>query len=179
MRKPLTNIGIVGVFIIATVLVTSDRGGLARFSPHTLEYRIQSERTFFATGIPFYRSNYKLVNNPLVAMLIDDGFVSPQPDKNRRWQLVFHWNDSWRDGYGPLYDIFHRHRNRIIEWSRNNRECAEIYWSEGFRLLRSDNTIDVTAGEVILNFCWRIDNPEEMRKTIQQLKDGVASYNAT
>jgi hypothetical protein len=174
MRKPLIITGIVVLLSVAAAFLSSQRGGLAHFSPHTLEYRTQSERTFFATGIPFYRSNHKQVDNPLVAMLIDDGFVSPQPDKTGRWELIFHWNNSWRDGYGPLYNIFHRHRDEIIKWSRNNRECAQIYWSEGFRLLRSNNTMDVAAGQAIIDSCWRINDPDEMRKSIQQIKTEVA-----
>ena len=179
MRKPYKVIGIVVVLVIGTALLTSNRGGLAHFSPHTLEYHTQSERTFFATGIPFYRSAHERVDDPLVALLIDDGFVSPQPDKNGRTELIFHWNDSWRDGYGALYDIFHRHRDQIIEWSRNNRECAQIYWSEGFRLLRSNDRIDIETGRDILRHCWRIDNVDEMRKTIKELKTEVATLLAT
>jgi hypothetical protein len=174
MYKPL-RIGIVVLLIVGASLLASHRGGLAQFSPYTLEYCTQSERTFFATGIPFYRSNRERIENPLVAMLIEDGFVSPQPDRNDRWELIFHWNDKWRDGYGPLYDVFHRHRDEVILWSRNNRECASIYWSEGFRLRRSSNTMDVAAGKSILNHCWRITDPEEMRKTIQQIKAELAT----
>jgi len=161
--------------MVGVALLTSHRGGLAYFSAHTLEYRMQSERTFFATGIPFYRSIHNRVDNPLVAMLIDDGLVSSQPDENDQWELVFHWNHSWRDGYGPLYGIFHRHRDAIIKWSRDNPECAKIYWSEGFRLLRSNNTIDVSTGHAILNHCWRITDLEEMHTAIRQIKAEIAT----
>jgi hypothetical protein len=167
MRKRLATIGIVVVLVVAVVVLTSHRGGRAYFSPHTLEYLTQTERTIFATGIPFYRSRLERVENPVVAMLIEDGFVSRQPDKNGHWELIFHWNEAWHDGYGQLYDIFSRHRDAIVDWSRKNPECAKIYWSEGFRLLRSDNPEDVIAGGYLLRECWRIDDPEEMRKTIQ------------
>ena len=175
MQKLRAFAAIAVVIIVAAVLLTSTRGGLGDFSPHTLEYRTQSERTIFATDIPIYRSGYEPVENALLTMLIEDGFVSPQPAETDRWEPLFHWNDSWRDGYGPLYDIFHRHRDQIIEWSHNNQECAEVYWSEGFRLLRSNNKTDVMAGQSILNFCWRITDPAEMRKTIQQIKTDLTN----
>lgn len=174
MYKRVGTIGIVVLLVVAAAFLTSHRGGLAHFSPHTLEYYTQSERTFYTTGIPFYRSRHKHYDHPLVVMLIDEGFVAPQANANDRWELIFHWNDTWRDGYGSLYDIFTRHRDQVMEWSRTNPECARIYWSEGFRLLRSDSEVDVTTGQMILNDCWRIRDPEEMRKTVQEIKDYMA-----
>lgn len=104
-------------------------------------------------------------------MLIADGFVSPQPDPGGRWEPIFHWNESWRDGYGMLYYILDRDSDKTIKWSRENRKCAEIYWSEVFRLLRSNNKADIATGHSILRDCWGIENVDEMRKTIEFYKD--------
>ncbi len=109
-------------------------------------------------------------------MLIEEGFVTPQPPTNDRWEPVFHWNDGWKDGYGELHRVFHRNQDQIIEWSRSNREVAQIYWSEGFRLLRSDKDVDVAAGREILRACWRNSTAEELRAQMQILKDEVAMY---
>ena len=73
-----------------------------------------------------------------------------------------------------LYDVLIRHRENIIEWPLNHRPAAEIYWSEGFRLLRSDNPADNHAGRAILAECWRVNDPEAMRTEIQQIKEEVS-----
>jgi hypothetical protein len=142
MRKLPIIAMAVTLLVGALIAVTSHRGGRAYFSPHTLEYRVQSERTIYATGVPIYRSAYRSVDHPLIEMLVTEGFVSPQAGDADRWEVIFHWNDSWRDGYGPLYDLFRR-RNEVIEWSRAHPEVAQIYWAEGFRYLRSRDERDI------------------------------------
>lgn len=162
------------MILVAAVLLTSDRGRRGEFSPYTLEYRIQTEHTFFGTGVPFHRSSYRSADHPLVEVLINEGFVTPQPDRGNHWELIFHWNDSWRDGYGGLYYVFFRDREQIIEWSRNNRECAQLYWSEGFRLLRSDDAWDAEVGCEILNSCWRYSDLDELTSAMHQIKTTYA-----
>jgi len=159
---------------IALLILTSQRGGLTYFSPDSLECHAQSERTIFATGIPFYRSNYtRYDDNPLIAYLVREKFVSPQPEVPGRWQLISHWNESWRGGYADMYRILVRYRKESIEWSENNRACAEIYWSEAFHYLRSNNRKDVNLGHAILSQCRVIDDLDEMRAAIQQLKSAM------
>lgn len=163
---------------VALVLLSSQEGGRAEFSPHTLEYRTQRERTVFAIGIPIYRSSYRRYEHPLVEVLVEEGFVTPARVDADRWEAIFHWNEAWRDGHGFLYDIFVRHRDDVIVWSQNNRACAAIYWSEGFRLLRSDDPRENMAGQYILVDCWGIVEPDEMRTRMQRLKDEVAALHS-
>lgn len=166
--RSLIVVGVIGV----VALLTSQPGGLGYFSAHTLQYRSQSERTFFATGIPFYRSSYEYEDHPLIAMLVKDGFLSPQPDTGQ-WILVFHWNQSWKDGYGRLYDVLNRDTAEIIESTQRNPQCAMILWSEGFRYLRSDDPIKIRIGDAILREGWRsldrTKDPDDMRKVIQRI----------
>lgn len=178
MRKFQAIAAIVALIVVIIVL-TSQRGGLSYFSPHSLRNHFQSERTILALGVPIYRSRPERVDNPLIEMLIAEGFVKPQaPPGHERKIGVFHWNETWRDGYGPLYDVLIRNRDAIIQWSRQNPQCAEIYWSESFRLLRSSNPVDSLAGQEILQRCWRIDDVNEMRETIKSLKADVAALMA-
>jgi len=170
MRKPTVYFAILALVLMALALLTSQRGGLAYFSPDSLQYHIQSERTFFAVGVPFYRSSLKQIDNPLITFLVNEKFISPQLDTTGRREHIFHWNDSWRGGDGALYGVFHRYRKEIIDWSINNRECAQIYWSEGFRCLRSTDRREINLGQSILTQLWRIDDPELMREAIKQLR---------
>ena len=174
MRKPFTIICVVIIAIVGLAMLKSHRGGSGQFSPQTLEYRTQSERTFFGTSIPFYRSNYHRADNPLIRMLIDDGLVSPQLDVNPKWEHVFWWTEGQPSSDGYLYGVLHRNRDRIIEWSRENPECARIYWAEGFRLLRSNSRIEVSAGSYFLSHCWHFTDVEELHEAIQQIEAEIA-----
>ena len=166
MRKRLKIIGIVLVVVLVLLLITSQRGGLGYLSPHTLQYTTQSERTFFITGIPFYRSTREQSENPVITMLIDEGFVSPQPGPSDRQEIIFHWNESWRDGYGGLYYVLIRNREDMIEWSLKNRELAEFYWTEGFRLLRSNDPNEILVGRYFLSNGRRYQDIEAMQNMI-------------
>jgi len=162
----------VGIFVVVALL-TSQRGGLGYFSPYTLQYRTQSERTFFATGIPFYRSSYGYEDHPLISTLVREGFLSPQSDSADRWICVSHWNQSWKDGHGRLYSVLNRDIEEVLGWTRRNPKCAKILWSEGFRYLRSDDATQIRIGDAILSEGWRlfdrIEDPDDMRKIIQRI----------
>ena len=169
MRRKVFVAFKVCLLVIAVVLVTSERGGMARFSPHTLEYQIQIERTIFAIGVPFYRSGYKPVGNALVDLLVEEGFVTAHTGDPVRWEQIFHWNDSWRGGEGPLYGIFHQNRTAVVDWSRGHRESAQLYWTEVFKLLRSTNDRDVLIGLEVVRRCRGIEDVEEMRSSIDEV----------
>jgi hypothetical protein len=155
---------------LGLVVLTSQRGGIADFSPDTLETRSRSERTIFGTGIPIYRSEYDTQHYRIPKFLIDEGFVTPQPNETNLWIPLFHCNESWKDGYSALHYAIGRNPERVMDWSLKNRACAELYWSEGFELLRSPHRVDRQAGEEILRRCQRMDNIVEMRQVILEIK---------
>lgn len=93
------------LILMATVIVSSQRGGLGSFSPQTLRVRTQSERTIFGFGVPIYRSFYEYNENPLITMLVKDGYIAPLVGTSEKWITVYHWNESWRDGDGAMYDV--------------------------------------------------------------------------
>ena len=154
------------------LLLSSQRGGLGYFSPYTLEYEVQSEYTIGGTGgVPLFRSFRKPIYNEFIEMLKDDGFVAPQ-SANHRWETVFHWNDSWRDGYSSLYYIFHR--ERAMTWSRNNPECATIFWHRVFQLLRSENEREILIGRALLSRyreIFLIEDAQYILDTIEKMSN--------
>lgn len=131
-----------GIVVIVVGWLMSTRGGIGEFSPYTLEHRWRSEYTLFFGEIPIYRSRWHYETHPLTAYLQAEGLVSAVHDESQqRWELLFHWNGAWKDGYGGLYDEF-RGAESTIEWCEANPTCARLYYSELFKLLRSDLTID-------------------------------------
>src|SRR5690349_19669550 len=94
-----------GVGLIFLLWLTTHQDGIAEFSPHAFEYRTHSELRLFGTTTPWYRLPYKRRDHEIVKMLIEEGFVSPQPEVRGRWELVYHISTQWNDGYAPLYDV--------------------------------------------------------------------------
>lgn len=166
-RSLYLAIGAVGLALL--VWLTSHYDGIAEFSPHSLQFRTHSEYVLFG-AVPLYRSPYKQREHELVKVLVEEGFVAPQPNIPQRWELIYHASTRWHDGFGPLYDVFVRNRASIIDWSRKHRDCAEIYWDEGFRLLRSADEGDVEAGREILRQCWRIESPQKLHEKFDEIK---------
>jgi len=161
---------VVAVLAAALLLLTGTRGGRAYFSPYTLEYKTQAEFAVLAGQFPIYLSTLKHTENDLVAFIQEEGYVTAVPAKFQRWELIFHWNQAWKDGDGPLYDVLIRHRPEIIEWSKADPERARIYWSEGFKCLRSESEVDVETGREILQLCWRCQSTQELRAQITTIK---------
>lgn len=162
---------IVAVMVVfGLLLMTGGTGGLGHFSPYTLEYTTQSEWTLFRGAVPIFRSFSQSVDNELVTILLEEGFVTPMETGEGRWELIFHWNDAWRGGDGGLYDVFVRHRREIIEWSKADRERARIYWREGFKYLRSQRKVDNSIGRAILTEGWRCESISELREKIEAMK---------
>lgn len=160
---------LIGIMILG-VLLLGTQGGLTYFSPFTLEIEGQSEFAIWGGSLPVYRSPRRPVHNELVTFLLEEGFVERVQPESQRWDLVFHWNRAWKDGHCTLYEVLVRYRRSIIEWSRADRERARIYWSEGFRYLRSDRKSDIAIGHVILADCWRCESIPELRERIAVLK---------
>ena len=148
---------------------TSGRGGLGYFSPQTLEYCTQGERSIF--GIPIYRSLCEQHDNGLIRLLIDDGYVKPDHESTAHWETVFHWNDSWRDGEGWLYHMLIRNRDAMIDWTLAHPESAKIFWPELFRHLRST---DPSGGRGLISLWREFDTPDEVREAIMQIETELA-----
>jgi hypothetical protein len=166
------------VLVLAALLgaaaLTATHGGLAWFCPHTLEYQTQSEWTVLGGQIVVYRSRRQSAENELVDFLLREGYVTlVRSGECPRWHLMFHWNESWRDGYSYLGRVFTRHRESLIDWSRRYPDAAMILWSEGFRLLRSEDPIDHVAGEYFLHYCWRSETVEELQTEIEKWKKAI------
>lgn len=152
------------------ILLTGTRGGLSYFSPATLEYEVQSEYAVLNGAFPIYRSRRDPAANELCEHLRKSGHVEIEAGPARRWEQVFHWNAAWKDGEGPLYEALIRNQGRIVEWSEADPARARIYWSEGFRLLRSEKEIERWAGVEIINSCWRSRSITELNPRIADVK---------
>jgi hypothetical protein len=159
--------------LVAFVLLTSEEGGIREFSPHTLEFRSRTERTIYATGIPLYRSPYKVwtgPDNPVLEHLIEQGIVTPVKKEPNQWLKVMHWNEGWRgDGGGELNSVLFRQQHATLEWMQQHPECARLCFEEGFRLLRSDAIHDQVAGERIIFKGRFIEDLDDMRNRISQI----------
>lgn len=159
------------IVIIGAVALTGTKGGLAHFSPYTFEYTTQSEFTLFFGLLTIYRSTPRQVDNPVVTMLKDEHFVAPAQSQDMRRELIFHWNEAWRDGDGPLYDVFVRHRHEVIQWSMADRQRARLCWLTGFEFLRSRREVDVWIGREILIRGWRCKSSSELEERIMTIKE--------
>jgi hypothetical protein len=173
MNKLVVRFAVVAALVAASLALTIQRGGEGCFSPYSLEYRVRSERTVLE--FPIYHSNWEYVDNEVLTMLVEENFVTPQAGDLERWETIFHWNEAWHDGFGLLYDIFRRNKHEIIEWSRNHRDCAKLYWAEGFRLLRSANRLDNLTGYEILRRCWGAKDVDELQTKMQHCKAEIGS----
>jgi hypothetical protein len=173
MRLNITLATIIVLMCLGVVVLTTQRCGMAEFSPHSLEYRTRSERTirFLDVG---YRSDWEPTENEVVAMLKEKGWVKPLTPKTDRWETVFHWNEAWRDGDGTLYNVLIRHRQTLIAWSEEHPECAQLYWQEAFRYLRSESEFDHAIAYHILTTCREMQDVDEMRQRFEEIKAGVA-----
>lgn len=150
----------------ALILATGTRGGLTYFSPDTLEYETQSEFTVFNGTLPIYRSHREPTDNALISYLGNSGLVAAQRPPTIRWMMVYHSNRAWNDGFGALYNVLVRDRQRIISWSQADPARARIYWTTGLQLLRSDVERERWAGEEILSSGYRCESIEELNSRI-------------
>lgn len=171
-RRAVITCVVVGL-LVGLLLLTGTSGGIAYFSPYTLEYETQSEFTILNGALPVFRSSRREAENELVTFLKQERLVDLEQPYDQRWELIFHWNHAWRGGYGTLYDVLIRHRREIIEWSKADRERARLYWSEGLKHLRSGKESDVRTGQMILLWCWRAKNTQELRQQIAAVKRGA------
>ncbi len=158
--------------LLAGLFYSVNRGGIGEFNPYTLERRALSEYTLFSDAIPLYRSAHMSYGDPLIVYLVGQGYVSPVEPANDRWELIFHWNDSWKDGYGPLYQLF-RERDELIAWSEADPDRARAFWSEFFRMLRSDRDVDHEMAYAMSRE-WRVGKDKaQMQLLIKELRLGV------
>jgi hypothetical protein len=168
-RKHAVACGIV-LLVTAVVSITGTQGGLAWFSPFTIEYTTQREFTLLAGALPIYRSAPRGRHNEVAAMLHEEGFAAPTQLGDARCELIFHENNAWRDGFGPLYDVFIRHRKQVIGWSKADRTRARLYWQEGLKHLRSHRQVDIWIGREILSTGWKSQKLAELEDRIVLIK---------
>ena len=170
MKQKLTIAAVATGVVYALLLYTAGRGALGYFSPQTLEICYRSEKTIHGTGIPIYRSRLNCYSNELVTMLIEDGYVTPQQDAEKKWMLINHWNSSWKDGHDALYRLFSMKRDQIMAWTRGNPETAKVYWSQMFRYLRSDAPNGGMAGRGMASYWREFKHPDEVRELIAEIE---------
>jgi hypothetical protein len=170
MRKWIVISVIVLGVVLAGLCLTGTRGGLAYFSPFTLEYETQSEYTLLDGAWVIYRSPRNPVNNALVNYLRESRVVMPDESGRQRWDSVFHWNDAWKDGFGQGYDVLVRSRESVIDWSKADSSRAQIYWSEAFKCLRSERKETQWAGYEILRSGWHRESEAELLDWIKMIK---------
>jgi len=174
----VTRAAMIALSLVALVSAflwfTGTRGGREFFSPYTLELRGQSEFTLLYGSVPLYRSPWEHIDNPMITYLRDTRLVVPQPTATDQQLAVFHRNDAWKDGDGLLYNVFHRDRERIIAWCKEDPERARIYWTECFRHLRANNPSEVDMGEWMLSFCWQAKSVDELKQKIAAIEHEYA-----
>jgi len=170
--------GVLGLLILFLgVVLTGTSGGISYFSPYSLEVRSQEEFTIFSGEIPLYRSSPTYRTPELMEFLVKEGFAQPVEPERQRWLLFYHSNGAWKDGGTPLEYLMSRQRHDLIEWSLADRERAALYWSEGFRLLRSELKADVVAGGLLLSIGWHCETIEELREKIAAAREeGTSLY---
>ncbi|MBE7464613.1 MAG: hypothetical protein HS116_14140 [Planctomycetes bacterium] len=123
--------------------ISSGLGGRGFFSPDTLEYRSQSERTVFATEIPLYRSAFRYDSHELVNYLVEKGYWSPRPASEPRWIFLFHWNRNWKDGESCFHRSFFWRKDFWMEWTEKHPERAAEVWPQVLELLRAGRDAEV------------------------------------
>jgi hypothetical protein len=169
---------VAGIVVMAIVAwFTARRSSVDEFSPHSLKFRSRSDLTVM--GIPVLSFSGPGWDDEVLTFLVEEGFVSPDP--GRRWEPMFslvhdpriRQQSRRRNQY---YQLFVENKSSTIAWSRNHRECAQLYWGEAIALLRSPEKGDNAAGQFILWECQDIVNPAEMRTKIDEYKDVFHDY---
>lgn len=169
MKRILACLGLIVLAVAILALLDGTRGGLAYFSPDTLEYRSQREFTILGGSLPLWRSRHRTSHVPIIAAAIVNGWIRPT-NRPQRWDYVFHWNGAWKGGYSPVYDVFHRGDDHILERSLADPEWAKLYWGEGFGAYQSNVESERSLGRVILSLGWRTNSAEELKRTIRMIK---------
>ncbi len=149
--------------------LTANDGGLGEFSPDTLEFRTRSELTIIGTDIPLYRSDWEYREIPLSRFLIDHNLVQPVRSGNPRWESVFHWNEGWRDGFGPMRNVLKPAGQRLA-WMESHTDYARVYYTELFRLLRSNDYRERVIAGPFAHLVLTAEDVDTLRKQAAELR---------
>ena len=135
-------------------------GGRGFFSPHTLEFRTQSETLLPGTEIPLYRSQFKCRewDSELVVYLVGRGYWQPIENARPVWLLMFHSNSQWRDGHNHFYREFTRNSQDWITCSDANPELAATLWPRILNLTRDKK---MTGVQLVMRYAQSSSNVEE------------------
>jgi hypothetical protein len=162
----------VSLAAILLIAVTGTRGGMSYFSPQTLKCYTRSEYTILG-GIPIWRSFAQPESPKIIEIAVSKGWLKPQTAETEKWELVFHWNNAWRDGETDIYGFLYKYDDAIIEWLEENPDLADRYWREGFQRYRSSDPETRYIGVRILNTAWRCKSMEELDREIKAIESEI------
>ena len=156
-------VGAIIVVLVGLMFPTLGTGSDLYFSPQTLEFRRQSH---------FWPFPDSATRPPVSEYLLSEGFVTLQPAETSRWTIAHSHTPGMFSHGTNLYRAFTRYDDLVIEWCRENPECAKIYWAEVFRLLRSGDRVDRRVAEKLLEYRrWEITDVHEMKKWIRTVNE--------
>lgn len=170
---PLFRFGLLLGIAAAILLASVSRGGVTSFSPFTLQYQSQTELTILWGEFRIYRSPTVFAAHPFLETLQSEGLVTAVVPERDRQEILSHWSYAWKDGHGPLYRLIRRHRTDLFDWSRANPELAKLYWTEGFRFLRSHDQKSICVGQEILRLGQSCQSVEELEDRITAIRKEV------
>ncbi|MCE9528420.1 MAG: hypothetical protein K8R36_20445 [Planctomycetales bacterium] len=162
------------IIVILPISCTVTTGARNEFSPQTLEFRSRREVWVGYGMFPIYISGPKYSDHRLLHFLRDKAYVTPSESPSPRWIELSHWNHAWRDGD---HRTFSRSRT-VIAWSEEDSERAQLFWSECFRLLRSDHPVEQSAGEMLLGQPFSYRDCTEVQQMIDSSLEFAAEKDA-
>jgi hypothetical protein len=174
MRTALKYTSLALLIIAFLIVLTGTQGSISLFSPYTLKYESQREYRVLAGSWLVYRSTPKPVENELITFLQETGFVTPEMPEVDRLEVVAHWNSAWRDGYGSVYWMLIREREKYIAWSEEQPTCARIFWDTVFDRLRSHDLKRFVSGHELIRRFEPYEDVETLRERIAFVDEVVA-----
>lgn len=167
-RPPLWLCFTCGLLLLA-IGCTATPGGMAEFSPQTLEYRTCREWRIGWGALQVYQSRPQRTENEVLEFLVREGYVAPDLHAEPRWEGVVHWNRAWNDGYGCGYHRLIRAGDSTIEWSSADPTRARHFWGVVFRLLRSSAPAERLAGAILISRRELPNTSEEVDIAVDEL----------
>lgn len=136
MKRILVILAIVVLSLLAAFYLLGYPGGMAWFSPDTLQVRTQSERLLILVNLPLYRSAYEYRSHELADYLVKNEYWRPRTVDSPRWLILWHWNKLWRDGDSYLYISCFGRAHFWTDWTERNPKKARRLWPQVLEWLR-------------------------------------------
>ncbi len=165
---------IVAATLASVILLsfTIQRGKISYFSPYTLQFQGQSEYTVLGGSIPIWRTSLEDYDSKILRYLRESEYIMPVNPKHNRWEIGE--SNAWtRDGGFDRHYLLGRNNSSVIEWSKADPERARIYWSEGFKCVRSEDRVEVYIGEEILQQGWKAKSIPELLEKIATIRKEI------